>query len=214
MKLAGDFILKREGKPQILIENKNYDLAIQKEGVEKFLRDIRAQKCNGIFMSQHSGIQYKPNFFIEIEDNCVLIYLHNVEYSEEKITAAVDILDKLSDKLNELNLDDTDGVSIEKDVMDKINAEFQLFMSHKENMIFNLKESQKAFLSQFENLNMPNLSIFLNSRYASIQNQKWSCDICNESFTKKTSLASHKKKHKVALPKTIEDLELCSDTKK
>lgn len=213
MKLAGDFLLKREGKQQILIENKNYDLAIQKEGVEKFLRDIRAQKCNGIFMSQHSGIQYKPNFFIEIEDNCVLIYLHNVEYSEEKITAAIDIIDKLSDKLNELNLDDTDGVSIEKDVIDKINTEFQLFMSHKENMIFNLKESQKAFLSQFENLNMPNLSIFLNSRYASIQNQKWSCDVCNESFTKKASLASHKKKHKVVLQKNIEDLELCLDTK-
>jgi hypothetical protein len=213
MKLAGDFILKREGKQQILIENKNYDLAIQKEGVEKFLRDIRAQKCNGIFMSQHSGIQYKPNFFIEIEDNCVLIYLHNVEYSEDKITAAIDIIDKLSDKLNELNLDDTDGVSIEKDVIDKINAEFQVFMSHKENMIFNLKESQKAFLSQFENLNMPNLSIFLNSRYASIQNQKWSCDVCNESFTKKASLASHKKKHKVVLQKNIEDLELCLDTK-
>jgi len=212
LKLAGDFLLKREGKQQILIENKNYDLAIQKEGVEKFLRDIRAQKCNGIFMSQHSGIQYKPNFFIEIEDNCVLVYLHNVEYSEEKITAAIDIIDKLSDKLIELSLDDTDGVSIEKDVIDKINAEFQVFMSHKENMIFNLKESQKAFLSQFENLNMPNLSIFLNSRYASIQNQKWSCDVCNESFTKKASLASHKKKHKTdktATPSNMEEIELC-----
>jgi hypothetical protein len=29
LKLAGDFILKREGKSHILIENKNYDLAIQ-----------------------------------------------------------------------------------------------------------------------------------------------------------------------------------------
>ena len=212
LKLSGDFILKREGKQQILIENKNYDLAVQKEGVEKFLRDIRAQKCNGIFMSQHSGIQYKPNFFIEIEDNCVLIYLHNVEYSEEKIKTAIDIIDKLSDKLSEISLDDSDGIVIEKDVMDKINTEFQVFMSHKENMIFNLKEMQKTFLSQFEDLNMPNLSIFLNSRYASIQNQKWTCDICNESFTKKASLASHKKKHKTdktLTPKNMEEIELC-----
>lgn len=212
LKLSGDFILKREGKQQILIENKNYDLAVQKEGVEKFLRDIRAQKCNGIFMSQHSGIQYKPNFFIEIEDTCVLIYLHNVEYSEEKIKTAIDIIDKLSDKLSEISLDDSDGIVIEKDIMDKINTEFQVFMSHKENMIFNLKEMQKTFLSQFEDLNMPNLSIFLNSRYASIQNQKWTCDICNDSFTKKASLASHKKKHKTdktLTPKNMEDIELC-----
>ena len=79
LKMSGDFMLKREGKQTILIENKNYDLAIQKEGVEKFLRDIRFNKCNGMFLSQYSGIQYKPNFFIEIENNCVLIYLHNVE---------------------------------------------------------------------------------------------------------------------------------------
>ena len=65
---------------------------------------------------------------------------------------------------------------------------------------------------QFEDLNMPNLSIFLNSRYASIQNQKWTCDICNESFTKKASLASHKKKHKTdktLTPKNMEEIELC-----
>lgn len=196
LKMSGDFMLKREGKNTILIENKNYDLVIQKEGVEKFLRDIRFNKCNGIFMSQHSGIQYKPNFFIEIENNCVLIYLHNVEYSEEKIKTAVDIIDKLSDKLAELSIDDAEGITIEKEILDKINVEFQIFMAHKENMIFNLKEMQKTFLSQFEDLNMPNLSIFLNSKYASMQNQKWSCDICNESFTKKASLASHKKKHK------------------
>jgi hypothetical protein len=37
LKMSGDFMLKREGRLPILIENKNYDLAIQKEGVEKFL---------------------------------------------------------------------------------------------------------------------------------------------------------------------------------
>jgi hypothetical protein len=203
LKLAGDFLLKRENKPQILIENKNYDLAIQKEGVEKFIRDIRAQKCNGIFMSQHSGIQYKPNFFIEIEDNNILIYLHNVEYSEEKIKTAVDIIDKLTDKLNELKIDDIEGINIDKDMLDKINTEFQVFISQKELIIFNFKEMQKTFLSQFEDLNMPNLSIFLNSKFASMQNQKWTCNICNESFTKKNSLASHKKKHKIDKSSTL-----------
>jgi len=202
LKLAGDFLLRRENKQQILIENKNYDLAIQKEGVEKFLRDIRAQKCNGMFLSQHSGIQYKPNFFIEIEDNCVLIYLHNVEYSEEKIRTAIDIIDKLSDKLAELNLNDTEGITIEKDILDKINSDFQGFIAQKQNMIFNLKEMQKTFISQFEDLNMPNLSIYLNSRYASLQNQKWLCNVCNESFAKKSQLSVHKKKHIIV--KTIE----------
>lgn len=197
LKMSGDFMLRREGKIPILIENKNYDLAIQKEGVEKFLRDIRFNKCNGIFMSQYSGIQYKPNFFIEIENNCVLVYLHHVEYSEDKIKAAVDIIDKLSAKLVELSMDDTEGITIEKDILNKINLEFQEFMTKKDSIIFNLKEMNKTFLSQFENLNMPNLSIFLNTKFSSIQNQLWNCDICNESFTKKMSLTNHKRKHKL-----------------
>lgn len=65
IKHSGDFMLKREGKGVVLIENKNYDLAVQKEGVEKFLRDVKTQKCNGLFLSQYSGIQYKPNFLLK-----------------------------------------------------------------------------------------------------------------------------------------------------
>ena len=209
MKLAGDFMLKREGKLPILIENKNYDLNIQKEGVEKFLRDIRAQKCNGIFMSQHSGIQYKPNYFIEIEDGCVLIYLHNVNYSEDTIRTAVSIIDNLSARLEELGVDDEDGYIIQKSVLDRINVEFQVFVSKKETMLFNLKEFNKSFTAQIDDLNMPDLSSYLNSKYASLQNQKWVCDVCSEAFTKKASLSSHKKKHKTAKNTTPTNFEQC-----
>lgn len=209
MKLAGDFMLKREGKLPILIENKNYDLNVQKEGVEKFLRDIRAQKCNGIFMSQHSGIQYKPNYFIEIEDGCVLIYLHNVNYSEDIIRTAVSIIDNLSARLEELGVDDEDGYVIQKSVLDRINVEFQVFVSKKETMLFNLKEFNKSFTAQIDDLNMPDLSSYLNSKYASLQNQKWVCDVCSEAFTKKASLSSHKKKHKTAKNTTPTNFEQC-----
>ena len=49
------------------------------------------------------------------------------------------------------------------DILDKINSDFQGFIAQKQNMIFNLKEMQKTFISQFEDLNMPNLSIYLNN---------------------------------------------------
>jgi len=209
MKLAGDFLLKREGRPPILIENKNYDMNIQKEGVEKFIRDIRAQKCNGIFMSQHSGIQYKPNYFIEIEDGFVLIYLHNVNYSEDMIKTAVSIIDNLYARLEGLSVDDEHGIIIQKDILDKINTEFQVFVSKKESMLFNLKEFNKSFALQIDELNLPDLSAYLNCNYASLQNQKWACDVCNEAFTKKASLASHMKKHKTAKNITPSNFEKC-----
>jgi hypothetical protein len=160
-------------------------------------------------MSQYSGIQYKPNYFIEIDDGCVLIYLHNVDYSEEKIRTAVDIIDNLSSKLNELSVNDEDGIMIKKEILDKINAEFQVFINHKELLAFNLKEFQKSFLQQIEELKLPDLTVYLNSKYASMQNQKWCCEICNEAFTKKASLASHMKKHKTEKNDSPKDSVVC-----
>jgi len=204
LKECGDFMLKREGKLPILIENKNYDLNVNIDEIKKFLRDINSQKCSGIFMSQYSGIVSKPNFFIEIHDSNVLIYLHNVEYSQEKIKTAIDIIDNLSNKLRELNITENDeGLAIKKEVLDNINKEFQVFINQKDLLVSCIKDFQKKILSQIEDLKMPDLTEYLNSKYASIQNQEWCCDICNESFTKKSSLASHKKKHKDDKSKSI-----------
>jgi hypothetical protein len=211
IKHSGDFMLKREGKGVVLIENKNYDLAVQKEGVEKFLRDVKTQKCNGLFLSQYSGIQYKPNFFIEIEGSCVLIYLHNVEYSEDKIRTAIDIIDNLSNKLNELNImNEDEGHVIQNDILDKINIEFQGFISQKESIVFNLKENNKKIIQQIEDLNLNELTIYLNNKFPSLQNSKWTCELCNESFVKKISLNAHKKK--CGKPGTIlTDIDLKSE---
>jgi hypothetical protein len=197
VKECGDYMLRREGKVPILIENKNYDLNVNIDEIKKFLRDIKTQKCSGIFLSQYSGIVSKPNFFIEIHDSNVLIYLHNVEYSQEKIKTAIDVIDSLSNKLRELNASENEeGIIIRKDILDNINKEFQVFINQKELLTTSIKDFQKKMLIQIEDLKMPDLTEYLNSKYASIQNQEWCCDICKASFTKKSSLASHKKIHK------------------
>ena len=138
-----------------------------------------------------------------------MIYLHNVNYSEDTIRTAVSIIDNLSSKLEELGVDDEDGYMIQKSMLDRINIEFQVFVSKKETMLFNLKEFNKTFTAQIDDLNMPDLSSYLNSKYASMQNQKWVCDVCSEAFTKKASLSSHRKKHKSAKNTTPTNFEKC-----
>ena len=85
LKASGDFILKRTGKQIILLENKNYEANVNLDEIKKFLRDVNEQKTHAIMMSQYSGIVSKPNGFIEINDGKVIIYLHNVDYSSDKI---------------------------------------------------------------------------------------------------------------------------------
>ena len=46
LKASGDFILKRQGKSTILLENKNYEANVNIDEIKKFLRDINEQKTN------------------------------------------------------------------------------------------------------------------------------------------------------------------------
>ena len=196
-KASGDFIIRREDKPTILIENKNYERNVNPEETKKFLRDVVEQRCSGIMMSQFSGIASKPNGFIEIHDTNVLVYLHNVDYSPDKIKMAFDVIDNLSVKLESISAqEETTGIVIKKDVLDRINEQFQTFMTQRDAVLATLRESHKKTVSQIEDMKLPELSLFLNDKYASIQNQQFLCDVCNAAFTTKRSLASHKKMHK------------------
>ena len=196
-KASGDFIIRREDKPTILIENKNYERNVNPEETKKFLRDVDEHRCSGIMMSQYSGIASKPNGFIEIHDTNVLVYLHKVDYSCDKIKMAIDVIDNLSVKLESISTqEDVSGIVIKKDVLDKINEQFQTFMNQRDVVLITLRESYKKVVSQVEDMKLPELSLFLNDKYASIQNQQFLCDTCNMAFTNKRSLASHKKMHK------------------
>jgi hypothetical protein len=197
LKASGDFLLKRTGKQTILIENKNYEANVNIDEIKKFLRDVNEQKTHAIMLSQYSGIVSKPNGFIEINDGKVIIYLHNVDYSSEKIKMAIDVIDILSERLEEIsNVEDIDGYIIKKEVLDKINDQFQLFLSQKEVVLTTVKEMHKKLTAQIEDMKIPDLSLFLNEKYASIQNQQFACEICNLPFQNKRSLAAHKKCHK------------------
>ena len=197
LKASGDFLLKREGKQTILIENKNYEINVNLDEIKKFLRDVNEQKMHGIMMSQYSGIVSKPNGFIEINDGKVIIYLHNVDYSADKIKMAIDVIDILSERLEEIsNVEEMDGYVIKKEVLDKINVQFQIFLNQKEVVLTTVREMNRKLIAQIDDLKIPDLSLFLNEKYASIQNQQFTCEVCNLPFQNKRSLAAHKKCHK------------------
>jgi len=198
MKECGDFLLKRIGKKNVLIENKNYDLSISYDETKKFLRDVQTQKCNGVLMSQYSGIIGKPNFFIEVHDGSILVYVHNCEYDEDKIKMVIDVIDILSKKINELSLNDEEnGLVISKELLEQINFEFQLFISKKENLKLMVKDFHKKMLSEIDNFVLPELSTYLQTKYASIPNKHVivNCEICGKPCDGDKGYKSHKKFH-------------------
>jgi hypothetical protein len=197
MTACGDFMIHREGFPDVMIENKNYERNVDLDEIKKFVRDVSNKECSGIMMSQLSGIVSKPNFFIEVHNGKVLVYLHRVYFSKDQIKMAMDVIDHLSSRLIAIVSEEEEhGINLRKEIMDKINSEVQQFIKQKELLTATVKEYSKKMLTQLEELQFPELIKLMNDKYASVQRVQYPCDICHQLFDTKKGLGHHRKVHK------------------
>jgi len=187
---SGDLVLKRQNKVDILLENKCYSRNLNNQEVDKFVKDANSLRMHGIFLSQTSGIVSKENFQIDIHNNLVLVYLHNVQYDADKIKSAIDIIDSLSSKLDIVHGEHDDN-SISSEILESINYEFQSFLSKKDNIVASTKESQRKLISQLEELTLISLEKYLSTKFSFIK-KGFTCEICdNWTGPTKKSLSAH-----------------------
>ena len=190
-KETGDIILKRRDKPVILFENKNYDRNVGQEEVKKFLRDIENKNCSGIMLAQHYGIANKNNYEIELHNNNVLTYLHNVEYDADKIKSAVDIIDYFKSCLNELEVGSGEHINISKEFLSDINKEYQNFINNKLTHIKTIKDYQQKLISQIDDIKLPSLEHYLSRMFASSASKENTCEFCNYVAKNVRALTAH-----------------------
>jgi hypothetical protein len=191
-KETGDIILRRKNKPSILIENKSWNKNVVQDEVKKFIRDVETQKCCGLFLSQNYGIANKENFEIDIHNRHVLLYVHEVNNDAEKIKMAINIIDNFKSKLDETAEIDGENYSIDKDVLDDINKEYQQFASQQILQIRMIKDFSQKLSKQIDEASLPSLKNFLSTRYA-FSSTEYTCDICGYGAKNKSALAAHKR---------------------
>ena len=182
---GGDFILKRVNKETILFENKNYDnhINIPKREIEKFIYDVEQQNCSAIMISQNSGITNKNNFQIDIINNHILIYIHYMNYDQEKLLLACDIIDNLTNKLKQLN-NNNDGITISDKTLETINQQYQLFINKKQMMVNQLNEHNKKMINSLKELELTELNNILLTTFINTDNIV-KCEYCNVYTTNK-----------------------------
>jgi len=189
-KETGDFILERTDRPKLLIENKNWETNVSKDEVEKFVRDTSIQNCCGVFLSQHTGIANKENYEINVQNGNILIYVHNVNNDFEKIKIAIDIIDHFKEQLDSLEKD-VEVDTIPKDVLRKINEEYKLFVSKKSEVQKYVKDFTVKMCKQIDDITIPSLSLYLSSRYTSVNNYII-CE-CGKECKNKQAYSAHKR---------------------
>ena len=202
---GGHFLMSRYSKPTVFVQNSMQETNIDEEEIKEFIRHTEQHNCNGVFLSQYSGITNKNNYQIEIHAGNIIVYVHNVTYSTDKIKIAIDIIDNLYSKLGDIGKNDTHNIP--KDVLDEINREYNAFITQKEAISNSFKESQKKILSQLDDLKFPSLDKFLSTKYSSIQKQGFKCNLCNF-FTVSTlkGLAAHKRGCSRKIGTTVNDI--------
>ena len=192
---CGDFMIRKDDENYIMIEMKNHTTNVDRDEVKKFLRDVANVKTHAIMISNQCGIIGKPNFHIEIDDSCILVYLHNLQFSTDKIKMAVNVIENLSTKLKVIEKQENEeGISIKKEILDKINSELTTFIESKAKLSQLLKDQHKAALVQIDTLDFPDLSLFLQDKYV-MKPKKFACDMCDRTFDTRAQMSAHKKKH-------------------
>lgn len=189
------FIMKRPNKPRILVQNMEIESNVSEEYINGFVKSVEINGCHGVLLSQKTGIVGKPNYHIEIHNKLLIVYLHNVDYDSEKIKAAMDIIDNLSIRMKEISNNDEYSITIEKELLEEINKEYQMFIQHKETMSNIIKESSKKMFSQLDEFKFPCLDKYLYSKFSTqSQKQGFKCDLCKQFLANNLkALAAHKR---------------------
>ena len=192
-----DIRLNRKDKqlPTILFENKDYTTSVSTEQVEKFERDLKQQKCHGIFVSQNSPIVYKENFHIDIIGNLIHLYIPNARYDIEKIKLAINVVDSLAEKLNLhiLNNDNDEIYELSVENFESIKSEYCSFIKKKCEMIDFIQSITKQLTDKLESIEFPVLKK-LTIGDTETKNLGIVCTLCNKFNAKnKASLGAHMK---------------------
>ena len=190
-----DLIIKRMRKLNIVVKNHIFDTNVLSDDIGLFLQTVDDNNCNGILLSQQSGVSSKKNYQIDMHNNRIIVYVHDVQYNPAKIQIAVDIIDNLSTKLSNQKIRGEDDLHVPKDVLDNINNEYQLFISQKTAVADVMKEQQKKVLAQIDELKFPVLDKLLSTKYlAPIPKPGLKCELCKNYFANNLkALAAHKR---------------------
>jgi hypothetical protein len=184
----GDILFKRFNKPIIMIENKDYARNVNTCEVDKFKRDAENLDCSAILLSQRHGIVEKENYQIEIVNNNIYIYVHNVEYSADKIKIAIDIIDHFK---KEMIITDR-NINMDTSTLNSINEDYNKFIKNKLVLINTIQLFTKNINTNINELELPNIEKYLADCGCKRETFKeWNCKFCNRIFPTEKGLRNH-----------------------
>jgi hypothetical protein len=198
--ISCDYIIKNNNNTTVLIENKTTEENISHIVVDLFNQNCQTLNANGILMSQYTGIVGKDDFEIDITaQSNVIVYMHKVNYNENSIKLALNIINKTHEAL--MSVKDNVSHIVSDDTLKHIKTEYQQFVNDKSEIQASIKHINK----KVENVKFNNLSDYLSDHFTQVDKPKlYKCALC-DIYTSNTlkGMAAHKRGCKKKFPELI-----------
>lgn len=201
---SGDIMIKKEGKPDILIDSKHFQTNVPKLDLEKFLKDCELNNCCGILCNVNNGIANKEHFQVDIQDSRIYVYISNHEFDNTLFQLATRIIYNIYDiiKSNKTNI-----IEIDKELFERIKIEYNFFIQSFKQHLNIIKQN----VNSLEQLGMVQLEqFFKRSNFNDLK--PFPCSSCGAGFGSSKTLKKHMKdKHNISVTnkrKTKEKVEI------
>jgi len=188
--------MKRFRKPTVYCHWLDQEDNVSKDQMLSIHKQFSQYGCCGIYLSHKSGFIDKKDYQLDVHNNQLVIYLHNLSINPDKLEQAFQMIDHLMLRWNEItNEKESTEISITKDCLERINNEYQLFLSQKSSISDLLKDTHKKLNQQLDDIKFPFLEDYLSGYYcAPVRSNGLKCDICkNYNANNLKALAAHKR---------------------
>lgn len=180
---CGDIMIKKESKPDILIDSKNFQNNVPKIDLEKFYRDCELNNCSGILCNVNNGIANKDHFQVDIQDSRIYVYISNHEFDNTLFQLAVKIIYNIHDIIRN---NKTNIIELDKELFERIKIEFnfynQSFRQHLNIIKQNVISLEQLTMNQLE-------QFFKRSNFNDLK--PFSCSSCGAGYGSAKTLKKH-----------------------
>jgi len=180
---CGDIVIKKESKPDILIDSKNFQNNVPKIDLEKFYRDCELNNCSGILCNVNNGIANKDHFQVDIQDSRIYVYIANHEFDNTLFQLAVKIIYNIHDIIRN---NKTNIIELDKELFERIKIEFnfynQSFRQHLSIIKQNIISLEQLTMNQLE-------QFFKRSNFNDLK--PFSCSSCGAGYGSAKTLKKH-----------------------
>jgi len=115
--------------------------------------------------------------------------IYNMNYEGERLTTAIEIIDSLYEKLEEIKTN-IGTINIDEETLERINNQYKQFIIQQQTIITQLTENTQTIISSIKSLNLSEITNILSTKYK-IGPTSLSCKYCDYIAFTKRGLINH-----------------------